>query len=306
MIPGTMERLIRTSNGPLAVLFACLLLQNRNKTYFTEEEISFIMERTEKTIRGHMRQLAEIGYITRTRHGWTLTVLGRQQLLEVSQFQLAPGENEPVKITGGEDAGEESTGKNYRCGTIDPGKPVKITGENPVVVVFNKDLKDFKDLNKQQQHLSDEPVKITGEIDRILLIGRKICDSADMILDAPIWPSKVLAWLEKYEDRRQYHPENKIQGLSILCGWIAQLHKQPPSNIRSSLASIVAADVTYGRLPQRKYLEKYWQSFDRKFCTELFAVTGCLACWQDIVNCTCEDGGIKANMEWYREYGLYY
>lgn len=277
----TLEQLIKTSNGPLAVLFACLLLQKqKDVTIISEESIAKIMDRTEKTVRGHMHQLAEIGFITRTSRGWVLTTLGRMQLLEVAQYQIGSGDL------------PDATGKNYRYDPENGIQPVKTTGDDSVVVVI-KDLNDFKEsFNSQQQQNNFSPVKITGdedpEIDRILSIGECICRAANIYLDTEIWPAKMLAWLKKYETRRSFHPENRIHGLSIICGWMAQIHERPPANIKSSMASIVISNVISDRMPQANYLNNYYNYFSDVLIDRILESVYCLECWQEKDNCHCE------------------
>ena len=270
----TLEQLIKYSNGPLAVLFACLLLQKRHDyTYITEENLAHITGRTDKTIRGHMHQLAIIGFATHTTHGWILTTLGRMQLLEVAQiepnnsdFLLNGTGNLPVKVTGDLPDEDLKTGKLATNGT----PPVKITGDESVVVVL-KDLKDLKDLKTQQQQKENLPVKITGdfEIDRSLKIGEQLCQTAKIVLGDEIWPDKVLSWLKDYETRRKYHPENTLKGLTIITSWIAQLHDSPPDNVSSSLSAIVAANVTRNRKPLTKYLENCWEYLPDEFIDQM-------------------------------------
>lgn len=302
----SMEQLVKSSNGPLAVLFACMLLQKqKDMTFFSEEDVAHIMGRTDKTTRGHMRQLAQIGFITRTSQGWILTTLGRQQLLEVAQVQqLEPttceslpdgtGKNYryerdvPVNITGETPDDHLSTGKSYRWSPMDGGLPVKITGNDDsvnVVVVNNND----SCIDSQQQQLTPQPVKITGdpEIDRVLKIGLVLCRAASAMLQDEIWPDRVLDWLEQYETRRRFHPENTVHGLAIIAGWIAQIHEFPPANVRNSLSAIVASNVINHRLPRKEYLNRYWEYLPESFTDQVFEVVECIGCWQK--ECICEE-----------------
>jgi hypothetical protein len=212
--------------------------------------------------------------------------MGRQQLLSVTirigQNSDALPEFEPVNFTGSAEEEVKRTGKNYRFGKSKCLEPVNFTGSDPVVVVNNLKQDSVLVLTQQQQH---ETVKIT--VSKTETVARKICQAAALLLGEEIWPEKVIRWLETYERRRACHPELEMPaGLTILAGWIVQLHAKPPRQY-DSLAAICAANVIGGRMPREEYLTRWWTYTGEEFNNRLFEVVECFDCWGD--PCRCED-----------------